>query len=204
MPHKILAFAGSPRRGGNSETLLDRAIAERGRYPAINVLRSISRTLPGCNSKAENDLVLAARQYMATFEDMAELIRLGAYRKGSDAKVDEAIRSLPEHQRLQPLSPDLLAKQAGAPFPNRGDHHPGRDGAGQGNGGGKVGSGRSWSSLRMFPSSLCGGGSARHGLRAENHAKTTLAGGSECQDRPRDSSLGEESSRRLEDDVADC
>jgi len=80
--------------------VLDRSIAERGRYPAINVLRSISRTLPGCNTKAENDLVLMARQHMATYEDMAELIRLGAYRKGSDAKVDEAIRYYPALEKF--------------------------------------------------------------------------------------------------------
>jgi flagellum-specific ATP synthase len=75
--------------------VLDRAIAERGRYPAINVLRSISRTMPGCNSAEETALVAAARQHLATYEDMAELIRLGAYRKGSDAKVDEAMRHYP-------------------------------------------------------------------------------------------------------------
>ena len=74
---------------------LDRAIAERGRYPAINVLRSISRTMPGCNDAQENALVLRARQLIATYEDMAELIRLGAYRRGSDAKVDEAIKYYP-------------------------------------------------------------------------------------------------------------
>ena len=72
--------------------VLDRAIAERGRYPAINVLRSISRTMPGCNDARENAVVQRARQLIATYEDMAELIRLGAYRRGSDAKVDEAIK----------------------------------------------------------------------------------------------------------------
>lgn len=71
--------------------VLDRAIAERGRYPAINVLRSVSRTMPGCNTKPQNELVTRARQLMSTYEDMAELIRLGAYRKGSDPLVDEAI-----------------------------------------------------------------------------------------------------------------
>jgi flagellum-specific ATP synthase len=75
--------------------VLERAIAERGRYPAINILRSISRTMPGCNDEDENALVARARGYLATYEDMAELIRLGAYRKGSDAKVDEAIAYYP-------------------------------------------------------------------------------------------------------------
>ena len=75
--------------------MLDRAIAERGRYPAVNVLRSISRTMPLCNSETENAVVSAARQYISTYEDMAELIRLGAYKRGSDAKIDEAIRRYP-------------------------------------------------------------------------------------------------------------
>jgi flagellum-specific ATP synthase len=72
--------------------VLERPIAERGRYPAINVLRSVSRTMPDCNSEAESGLIKRARGLISTFEDMAEMIRLGAYRTGSDAKVDEAIR----------------------------------------------------------------------------------------------------------------
>jgi flagellum-specific ATP synthase len=75
--------------------VLDRAIAERGRYPAINILRSISRTMPACNSEEETQLIAAARAHLATYEDMAELVRLGAYRRGSDPKVDEAIRYYP-------------------------------------------------------------------------------------------------------------
>jgi flagellum-specific ATP synthase len=75
--------------------VLDRAIAERGRYPAVNVLRSLSRSMPACNSAAENATVSAARSLIASYEDMAELIRLGAYKRGSDPKVDEAIRRYP-------------------------------------------------------------------------------------------------------------
>ena len=70
---------------------LDRAIAERGRYPAINILRSVSRTMPACNNDDENTLVRRARSLLAAYDDMAELIRLGAYKKGSDPTVDEAI-----------------------------------------------------------------------------------------------------------------
>ena len=75
--------------------VLDRAIAERGRYPAINILKSISRTMPGCNTPAENAVVTRARRLIAQYEDMAELIRLGAYRMGSDARIDEAIHYQP-------------------------------------------------------------------------------------------------------------
>jgi len=71
--------------------VLDRAIAMRGHFPAVNILRSVSRTMPGCNTADQNALVTKARQLLATYDDMAEMIRLGAYRRGSDPKVDEAI-----------------------------------------------------------------------------------------------------------------
>lgn len=71
--------------------VLERGIAERGRYPAVNVLRSVSRTMPGCNNAEENNLVTTARRHLSAYENMAEMIRLGAYRKGSNKEVDEAI-----------------------------------------------------------------------------------------------------------------
>lgn len=76
--------------------VLDRRIAERGRYPAIDVLKSVSRMMPGCNSDPENALVREARQYLATYENMAELIRLGAYKTGSDPEVDAAVSLNPK------------------------------------------------------------------------------------------------------------
>ncbi|WP_439817367.1 flagellar protein export ATPase FliI [Zavarzinia sp. CC-PAN008] len=80
--------------------VLERGIAERGRYPAVNILRSVSRTMPGCNTDDENRLVTRARRLLSTYEDMAEMIRLGAYRAGSDQAVDEAIRYQPQLNRF--------------------------------------------------------------------------------------------------------
>jgi flagellum-specific ATP synthase len=71
--------------------VMERAIAERGRYPAINVLKSVSRTMPRAADPAYLPAITRARQVMATYADMEELIRLGAYRPGSSAEVDEAI-----------------------------------------------------------------------------------------------------------------
>ncbi|MFN3524332.1 MAG: flagellar protein export ATPase FliI [Phenylobacterium sp.] len=71
--------------------VMERAIAERGRFPAINVLKSISRTMPGCHLPPEREIVKAARQTLAAYANMEELIRIGAYRAGSDAQVDRAI-----------------------------------------------------------------------------------------------------------------
>lgn len=75
--------------------VLDRAIAQRGRFPAVNILKSVSRTMPDCNSENENALVQVARSLLSTYEDMAEMIRLGAYRKGTDPNVDQAIQYYP-------------------------------------------------------------------------------------------------------------
>ena len=76
--------------------VLDRSIAERNRFPAINILRSISRTMPDCDTPEEAAMVAKARKYIATYEDMAELIRLGAYKKGSNPEVDEAMFYYPK------------------------------------------------------------------------------------------------------------
>ena len=86
--------------------VLDRDIAQRGRYPAIDIQRSVSRAMPRCNTAAQNRLVTKARQVISVYEDMAELIRLGAYRKGSDPKVDEAIELYDRIETFLQQAPD--------------------------------------------------------------------------------------------------
>jgi flagellum-specific ATP synthase len=71
---------------------MERSIAERGRYPAINVLKSVSRTMPRSADPEFLPVITRAKQVMAAYSDMEELIRLGAYRPGSSEEVDEAIR----------------------------------------------------------------------------------------------------------------
>ncbi|MDQ0471348.1 flagellum-specific ATP synthase [Labrys wisconsinensis] len=78
--------------------VMERAIAERGRYPAINVLKTVSRTMPRATDPDFVETVRRAKQIMATHADMEELIRLGAYRQGSSAEVDEAIRLMPDFE----------------------------------------------------------------------------------------------------------
>jgi len=80
--------------------VMERAIAERGRFPAINVLKSISRTMPGCQTPFEREVVRTARQTMAAFSNMEELIRIGAYRRGSDPLIDRAILLNPAMEAL--------------------------------------------------------------------------------------------------------
>jgi flagellum-specific ATP synthase len=86
--------------------VMERKIAERGRYPAINVLKSVSRTMPACNTEEQNKLVSKAKKLLSVYEDMAEMIRLGAYRKGSDPEVDEAIKYFPKLEEFLHQNPE--------------------------------------------------------------------------------------------------
>jgi len=76
----------------DGHVVMQRSIAERGRFPAINILKSVSRTMPRSADPAYLPVIMRGRQVMATYADMEELIRLGAYRAGSSPEVDEAIR----------------------------------------------------------------------------------------------------------------
>lgn len=71
--------------------VMERKLAERGHFPAVSILKSVSRMLPRCHTKDENALMREAKSYLSTYEDMEELIRLGAYKKGSDRDVDAAV-----------------------------------------------------------------------------------------------------------------
>ena len=75
----------------DGHVVMERSIAERGRFPAINVLKSISRTMPGCHLPHEREIVKSARQSLSAYANMEELIRIGAYRAGADPQVDRAI-----------------------------------------------------------------------------------------------------------------
>jgi flagellum-specific ATP synthase len=84
----------------DGHVVLDRRIAEGGRYPAVDVLRSLSRAVPGCNSDDENALTRRARSILALWNDMADLVRLGAYRAGSDPAIDEAVALAPRLEQM--------------------------------------------------------------------------------------------------------
>ena len=83
--------------------VMDRKIAERGRFPAIDVLKSVSRTLPGCQTPPERELNRRARQCLSAYANMEELIKIGAYRTGADPVVDRAIA-------LNPALEDFLGQ----------------------------------------------------------------------------------------------
>ena len=83
----------------DGHVIMDRRIGEAGRYPAVDILRSLSRTVPGCLHPAERELVRRGRSLLATYAEMADLVRLGAYKAGADPAVDEAVALAPRVER---------------------------------------------------------------------------------------------------------
>jgi len=84
----------------DGHVVMSRRIAERGRYPAIDLLKSVSRTLPHAHSEDENTLRLAARSVLSLYADMEEMVRLGAYKTGASPEVDRAIALAPRIEAL--------------------------------------------------------------------------------------------------------
>lgn len=88
--------------------VLTRDLAERGHFPAIDILKSVSRTMPACNNDIENDTISKAKTLYARYSEMEEIIRLGAYNKGADELLDKAIY-------LEPALTQFLKQKSNEP-----------------------------------------------------------------------------------------
>ncbi|MGY9049825.1 MAG: flagellum-specific ATP synthase FliI, partial [Rhodobacterales bacterium] len=80
----------------DGHVVLDRQIAERGRFPAVDLLRSVSRSLPEAASEDENIQIALARRLLGAYARSETMIRAGLYRNGSDTQLDQAIKAWPE------------------------------------------------------------------------------------------------------------
>jgi len=97
----------------DGHVVLDRTIAERGRFPAVDVLRSVSRSLPEAASDGENLLIQKARKVLGTYESAQLMIRSGLYAAGSDPEIDEAIEIWP---KLEAFFAESQGLDTGASF----------------------------------------------------------------------------------------
>lgn len=75
----------------DGHVVMDREIAEKGRYPAIDFLKSVSRSLPAAASTQENLLLHTTRSLLGAYAKSENMIRAGLYRRGSDPLVDQAM-----------------------------------------------------------------------------------------------------------------
>lgn len=79
----------------DGHVVLDRAIAERGRFPAVDLLKSVSRSLPHAATAEENALITQTRRVLGAWDRAELMVQSGLYARGSDPAVDEAIRLFP-------------------------------------------------------------------------------------------------------------
>jgi flagellum-specific ATP synthase len=80
--------------------VLSRRLADRGLFPAIDVLRSVSRVANEITTKDHMQAAARARDLMATYGEAADLIQIGAYVAGSDPRVDAARAATPKLEAL--------------------------------------------------------------------------------------------------------
>src|SRR5580658_7311425 len=84
----------------DGHVVLDRAVAARGRYPAIDVTVSLSRVMDQVVTAEHRAASQKLRSLVAAYEAKRDLILLGAYAKGSDREVDEAVVRMPRLEAL--------------------------------------------------------------------------------------------------------
>ncbi|MGE3829796.1 MAG: flagellar protein export ATPase FliI [Parvibaculaceae bacterium] len=104
--------ADSVRGTLDGHVVLDRAIAEQGRYPPVNVLGSISRLAHHVWTSEQRNLVVKLRALVARYEDTRDLRLLGSYQPGSDPELDQAVHLVPriyEFIRQSPGAPMTAA-----------------------------------------------------------------------------------------------
>lgn len=76
--------------------VLSRRLAHKNHYPAIDVLESVSRVMEQIILPEDREVAMKAREILATYREAEDLINIGAYVKGSNPKIDEAIKKNPD------------------------------------------------------------------------------------------------------------
>ncbi|MDX8477607.1 flagellar protein export ATPase FliI [Mesorhizobium sp. VK24D] len=114
----------------DGHVVLDRAIAEQGRYPPVNPLSSISRLADKAWSAEQRLLVTRLKSMIARFEDTRDIRLLGAYQGGADAELDMAVRQVPLIYEALTQSPRDRA--SADPFADLARHLKGKQNGDQG------------------------------------------------------------------------
>jgi flagellum-specific ATP synthase len=76
----------------DGHVVLDRSIAERGRFPSVDVLRSVSRSLPAAATDEENKVLAQVRKHLSTYSQNQMMISAGLYTQGTDPEIDLAMQ----------------------------------------------------------------------------------------------------------------
>ncbi|HSF91134.1 MAG TPA: flagellum-specific ATP synthase FliI, partial [Paracoccaceae bacterium] len=92
--------------------ILDREIAERGRFPAVDIRRSVSRSLPDAATVAENQMLREVRQLIAAYEDVRPLLQSGLYVAGTDLLADRAVALWPKLDAFFAMAGQISASES--------------------------------------------------------------------------------------------
>lgn len=100
----------------DGHVVLSRELADAGHYPAVDIEGSISRVMPMVTSKEHQDLARQLKQIYSIYQQNKDLIAIGAYTKGNDPRIDQAINVLPVinfflQQQMQEVIPYELSLQ---------------------------------------------------------------------------------------------
>lgn len=93
-------IADSTRAILDGHIVLARALAERGRFPAIDVLKSVSRVMDHVVPRAHAEAARRARELIASHDEASDLVAIGAYRQGAAPRLDEALARMPALERF--------------------------------------------------------------------------------------------------------
>jgi flagellum-specific ATP synthase len=107
-------IADSVRSILDGHIVLSRSVAQRARFPAIDITHSVSRLTSAIVSDVERRWVSEAIELIAQYESSRDLIEVGAYRPGSNAAVDRAIKLVPELEKLLAQRPDEVEPRKAA------------------------------------------------------------------------------------------
>ncbi len=94
----------------DGHVVLSRDLAARNHYPAVDVLRSISRVMPFIAEESQMEAARKVREVLSVYEDARDLVNIGAYKEGSNPRIDWALRW------LEPVN-DFLRQGVSEHFP---------------------------------------------------------------------------------------
>jgi flagellum-specific ATP synthase len=101
----------------DGHVVLSRRMAERGHYPAIDVAASVSRVMSHIVDKSHQTLAMRARELITSFREAEDLLAVGAYKRGTVPRLDEALDRMPKLDAFlrqsmdEPTKPEVCLKQ---------------------------------------------------------------------------------------------
>ena len=93
----------------DGHVVLSRPMAAAGRYPPVEVLDSLSRLMPAVTTREQRTDAASVRRLLMAYAKGEDLVRIGAYKPGTDPELDRAIEAMPSLRRYMEQASDEVA-----------------------------------------------------------------------------------------------